>query len=156
MPSPIKGKTPSTPYRKLGRMWSKGYHTGVDYAVPVGTDVHAVADGKITTANWGKAYGTQLVQAVNGGWFIYAHLSATLVKPGDLVTAGQVIAKSGNTGTNTTGAHLHVELRSGTKWSTSKDLDPYLLLGTQKASVATKAKTKVVAPVVKKKTAKKK
>lgn len=155
MPSPIKGKTPSTPYRKLGRMWSKGYHTGVDYAVPVGTDVHAVADGKITTANWGKAYGTQLVQKLNGGWFIYAHLSATLVKPGDLVSAGQVIAKSGNTG-NSSGPHLHAELRTAARWSAGKDLDPYLLVGTKKSSVATKAKTKVVAPIVKKKTVKKK
>jgi len=150
MPSPIKGQTPSTPYRKLGRMWSKGYHTGVDYAVPVGTDVHAVADGKITAANWGEAYGTQLVQVVNGGWFIYAHLSATLVKSGDVVTTGQVIAKSGNTG-NSTGPHLHAELRNNIKWSAGKDLDPYLLIGTKKASAATKVKTKVVAPVVKKK-----
>ena len=155
MQSPIKGETPSTAYKKLGKHWSKGYHTGVDYAVPVGTDVHAVADGKITAANWGKAYGTQLVQVVNGGWFIYAHLSATLVKAGDLVTAGQVIAKSGNTG-NSTGPHLHTELRNNIKWSVGKDLDPYLLIGTQKASVAVKAKTKLVAPVVKKKTAKKK
>ena len=150
MPSPIKGKLPSTPYRKLGRMWSKGFHTGCDYAVPVGTDVHAVADGTIIDANWGKAYGTQLVQKLNGGWFIYAHLSATLVKPGDVVTAGQVIAKSGNTG-NSSGPHLHVELRSRSQWSAGKDLDPYLLIGTKEASVATKAKTKVIAPVVKKK-----
>ena len=111
--------------------------------------------GKITAANWGQAYGKQLVQTVNGGWFIYAHLSATLVKAGDLVTAGQVIAKSGNTG-NSTGPHLHTELRNNIKWSAGKDLDPYLLIGTNKASVAAKAKTKVVAPVVKKKTAKKK
>ena len=155
MPSPIKGKLPSTPYRKLGSMWSKGYHTGVDYAVPIGTDVYAVADGKVTSANWGAAYGQQLVTTVNGGWFIYAHLSATLVKPGDVIKAGQVIAKSGNSG-NSSGPHLHAELRSAARWSAGKDLDPYLLIGTQKASVATKAKTKVVAPVVKKKTAKKK
>lgn len=156
MPSPIKGKLPSTKYRQLGSRWSLGYHTGVDYAVPVGTDVLAVADGIIIDANWGKAYGTQLVQKLDGGWFIYAHLSATLVKPGDSVTAGQVIAKSGNTGTNTTGAHLHAELRSRSKWSAGKDLDPHLLIGTKAASAVTKAKTKVVAPVVKKKTVKKK
>ena len=155
MGSPIAGKTPSTPYRKLGRMWSRGYHTGVDYAVPIGTDVHAVADGTITNSNWGRSYGVQLVQKLNGGWFIYAHLSATLVKPGDKVKAGQVIAKSGNTG-NSTGPHLHAELRTAVRWSAGKDLDPYLLIGTKKASLATKAKTKVAAPVVKKKTVKKK
>jgi murein DD-endopeptidase MepM/ murein hydrolase activator NlpD len=150
MGSPIAGKTPSTPYRKLGKWWSKGYHTGVDYAVPVGTDVLAVADGKIENASWGSAYGTQLVQKLDGGWFIYAHLSKALVKPGDKVVAGQVIAKSGNTG-NSTGPHLHAEYRSALRWSAGTDLDPYLLVGTSKASVATKVKTKVAAPVVKKK-----
>ena len=155
MGSPIAGKTPSTGYRKVGRFWSKGYHTGVDYAVPVGTDVLAVADGKIENASWGKSYGTQLVQKLDGGWFIYAHLSSTLVKPGDKVKAGQVIAKSGNTG-NSTGPHLHVELRNNIRWSAGTDLDPYALIGTKKASVVAKAKTKVAAPVVKKKTVKKK
>ena len=154
MGSPIAGKTPSTPYRRLGKFWSKGYHTGVDYAVPVGTDVLAVADGKITNANWGKSYGTQLVQTCEGGFFIYAHLSKVLVKNGDSVVAGQVIAKTGNTG-NSTGPHLHAEYRSNIKWSAGTDLDPYLLIGTKKASVVAKAKTKVAAPVVKKKTSKK-
>jgi murein DD-endopeptidase MepM/ murein hydrolase activator NlpD len=150
MGSPIAGKTPSTKYKQVGRHWSRGYHTGVDYAVPVGTDVLAVADGKITNANWGKSYGIQLVQSCDAGFFIYAHLSATLVKPGDKIKAGQVIAKSGNTG-NSTGPHLHAELRNNIRWSAGTDLDPYLLVGTKKASAATKAKTKVAAPVVKKK-----
>jgi murein DD-endopeptidase MepM/ murein hydrolase activator NlpD len=149
MPSPIAGKTPSTPYKKLGKWWSKGYHTGVDYAVPVGTDVLAVADGEITNANWGKSYGVQIVQKLDGGWFIYAHLSKALVKPGDKVKAGQVIAKSGNTG-NSTGPHLHAELRTKAHWSSGTDLDPAALIGTKPASVATKAKAKVTAPVVKK------
>jgi murein DD-endopeptidase MepM/ murein hydrolase activator NlpD len=112
--------------------------------------VLAVADGVIENANWGKSYGTQLVQKLDGGWFIYAHLSSALVKPGDKVTAGQVIAKSGNTG-NSTGPHLHVELRTKAHWSSGTDLDPYALIGTKKAGVAKKAKAKAVAPVVKKK-----
>jgi murein DD-endopeptidase MepM/ murein hydrolase activator NlpD len=150
MGSPIKGKTPSTPYKKLGKWWSKGYHTGVDYAVPVGTEVLAVADGKIENASWGASYGTQLVQKVDGGWFIYAHLSKALVKPGDKVSEGQVIAKSGNTG-NSTGPHLHAELRDNIRWSAGKDLDPAKLIGTKKASVTKKVVAKVAAPVVKKK-----
>jgi len=150
MGSPIAGKTPSTPYKKLGKWWSKGYHTGVDYAVPVGTDVLAVADGVIDPATWGSAYGVQLVQKLDGGWFIYAHLSKALVKPGDKVVEGQVIAKSGNTG-NSTGAHLHVELRSKAHWSSGTDLDPAKLIGTKKTSVAKKVTAKVAAPIVKKK-----
>ena len=150
MGSPIKGKTPSTPYKRLGKHWSRGYHTGVDYAVPVGTDVLAVADGVIENASWGSAYGTQLVQKLDGGWFIYAHLSKALVKPGDKVSEGQVIAKSGNTG-NSTGPHLHAELRNKAHWSSGTDLDPSALIGTKKASVTKKVVAKVVAPVVKKK-----
>ena len=127
MVSPIKGKTPSTQYKKLGKWWSKGYHTGVDYAVPVGTDVLAVADGKIENASWGKAYGTALVQKVDGGWVIYAHLSKALVKPGDKVVKGQHIAESGNTG-NSSGPHLHFEMRDNIRWSAGKDINPAAIL----------------------------
>ena len=124
---PIKDGVISTPYRKAGKHWSSGFHTGVDFAVPTGTEVLAVADGKIEAANWGKAYGTQLVQSVNGGFAIYAHLSKALVKPGDSVVRGQVIAKSGNTG-NSTGAHLHFELRNQRRWTGGKPLDPAEIL----------------------------
>lgn len=124
---PIKDGKITTKYGKKGKMWSKGYHTGVDFAVPQGTDVLAVADGKIENANWGKAYGTQLVQKVEGGWVIYAHLSKTFLKAGDDAKAGEVIAKSGNTG-NSSGAHLHFEQRSNIRWSAGKDIDPTNIL----------------------------
>ena len=105
-------------------MWSKGYHTGCDFAVKTGTEVLAVADGTVANANWGKSYGIQIVEDLGDGtFFIYAHLSKSLVKPGDKISKGQVIGKSGNTG-NSSGPHLHVELRNGPRWSTSKDLDP--------------------------------
>jgi murein DD-endopeptidase MepM/ murein hydrolase activator NlpD len=127
MALPIKNGKITTPWNKKGRHWSTGFHTGVDFAVPEGTDVLAVADGKIEAANWGKAYGVQLVQKVEGGWFIYAHLSKALVKPGDKVKKGQHIAESGNTG-NSTGAHLHVELRTAPRWSAGKPIDPKNIL----------------------------
>ena len=124
---PIKDGKITTKYGKKGKMWSKGYHTGVDFAVPVGTDVVAVADGKIEKANWGSSYGTQLVQRVEGGWVIYAHLSKTFVKAGDAIKAGEVIAKSGNTG-NSSGPHLHFEYRDNIRWSAGKDIDPANIL----------------------------
>jgi murein DD-endopeptidase MepM/ murein hydrolase activator NlpD len=124
---PIKDAKITTPYGKKGKMWSRGYHTGIDVACPVGTDIIAVADGKIENANWGKSYGVQLVQAVEGGWVIYAHLSKTLVKAGDKVVKGQHIAESGNTG-NSSGPHLHFEQRSNIKWSAGKDIDPAAIL----------------------------
>jgi murein DD-endopeptidase MepM/ murein hydrolase activator NlpD len=121
---PIKDGKITCAYKRAGKMWSKGYHTGVDFAVPTGTNVLAVADGVIANANWGKSYGIQLVQDLGDGtFFIYAHLSKALVKPGDKISKGQHIGESGNTG-NSSGAHLHVELRDGPRWSTSKDLDP--------------------------------
>jgi murein DD-endopeptidase MepM/ murein hydrolase activator NlpD len=124
---PIKDAKITTPYGKKGKMWSRGYHTGIDVACPVGTDIIAVADGKIEKANWGASYGTQLVQKIEGGWVIYAHLSKTLVKPGDKVVKGQHIAESGNTG-NSSGPHLHFEQRSNIKWSAGKDIDPAAIL----------------------------
>jgi murein DD-endopeptidase MepM/ murein hydrolase activator NlpD len=127
MPLPIKKGKITTPYKKLGKMWSKGYHTGVDFAVPIGTPVLAVADGKIEKANWGKAYGTQVVQKVAGGWVIYAHLNAARVKPGAVVQAGQIVGESGSTG-NSSGPHLHFEYRNNIRWSDGKDLDPKALL----------------------------
>jgi murein DD-endopeptidase MepM/ murein hydrolase activator NlpD len=153
MGSPIVGGKVTTPYKKLGKMWSKGYHTGVDYACKVGTEIVAVADGKIENASWGASYGTQLVQKVEGGWVIYAHLSKALVKAGDKVKEGQVIAHSGNTG-NSSGPHLHFEMRNNIRWSAGKDLDPSALIGSKKPSVAKKVATKVAAPVVKKTTKK--
>lgn len=120
---PIQNGKITTPYKKSGKMWSKGYHTGVDFAVKEGTEVIAVADGKIEPANWGKSYGIQAVQKVDGGWVIYAHLSKLNVKPGDSVKTGQLIGLSGNTG-NSSGPHLHFEFRDNIRWSAGKDLDP--------------------------------
>lgn len=123
MALPIKNGKISTPFGKVGKHWSSGKHTGCDFAVPVGTPILAVADGKITTANWGKSYGVQLVQAVPGGWVIYAHLNKARVKPGATVTKGQLIGESGNTG-NSTGPHLHFEMRDNIRWSAGKPIDP--------------------------------
>jgi len=125
MASPIKDGKITTAYKKLGKMWSKGYHTGVDYACKEGTDVLAVADGKVANANWGKAYGTQIVQKIAGQdtWVIYAHLSKSLVKAGDEIKKGQHIGESGNTG-NSSGPHLHFEARDNARWSAGKDVDP--------------------------------
>jgi murein DD-endopeptidase MepM/ murein hydrolase activator NlpD len=124
---PIKNGKITTPYKKLGKWWSKGYHTGVDFAVPVGTEIIAVANGTIMPGGWGSSYGTQLIQRVKEGFVIYAHLSKVLVKPGDKIKIGQVIALSGNTG-NSTGPHLHFELRTKQRWSDGTDIDPKEIL----------------------------
>lgn len=127
MALPIKNGKITTLYKQKGKHWSKGYHTGVDFAVPTGTEIFAVADGIIENANWGKSYGTQLVQKVYGGWCIYAHLSEAFVSAGMEVKKGELLGKTGNTG-NSTGPHLHFEYRDNKRWSAGTDLDPHKLL----------------------------
>jgi murein DD-endopeptidase MepM/ murein hydrolase activator NlpD len=124
MALPIKNGKITTAYKKPGKMWkATGYHTGVDFAVATGTPVLAVADGKIEKANWGKSYGNQVVQKVAGGWVIYAHLNAVRCKPGQTVTKGQIVGEVGSTG-NSSGPHLHFEMRDNIRWSAGKDIDP--------------------------------
>jgi murein DD-endopeptidase MepM/ murein hydrolase activator NlpD len=127
MALPIKNGKITTPFGKIGKHWSSGKHLGVDFACKIGTPVLAVADGEITNSTWGKAYGKQIVQQVDGGFVIYAHLNALRVKPGATVKKGQVIGESGNTG-NSTGPHLHLEYRNQARWTGGTAMDPKDLL----------------------------
>ncbi|MFF4077845.1 peptidoglycan DD-metalloendopeptidase family protein [Streptomyces sp. NPDC001777] len=114
-----------TPYHQAGS-WSSGYHTGVDFPVPTGTSVKAVASGTVVSAGWGGAYGYQVViRHSDGKYSQYAHLSALHVREGRHVTAGQRIARSGSTG-NSTGPHLHFEIRTGPGYGS--DIDPLAYL----------------------------
>ncbi|CAM5723996.1 transglycosylase family protein [Streptomyces fumanus] len=115
-----------TPYRKAGSSWSKGYHTGVDFPVPTGTSVKSVAAGRVVSAGWAGSYGYQvIIRHADGRYTQYAHLSAISVKVGQNVSAGQRIGRSGSTG-NSTGPHLHFEVRTGPGFGT--DIDPLAYL----------------------------
>lgn len=93
--------------------WSRGYHTGLDFAAPSGTPVFAALAGKVVEAGWAGAYGNNIViEHANGLKTRYAHLSSTSVGKGDKVTRGQRIGAVGNTG-NSTGPHLHFEAFKG-------------------------------------------
>ncbi|MFC8427149.1 transglycosylase family protein [Streptomyces sp. NPDC057253] len=119
----------STPYHKAGSSWSKGYHTGVDFAVPTGTTVKAVAAGKVVASGWGGSFGYQVViRHGDGRYTQYAHLSAISVKAGQSVGAGQRIGRSGSTG-NSTGPHLHFEVRTGPGFGSDIDPVAYLRAG---------------------------
>ncbi|GLP69770.1 hypothetical protein TUSST3_63910 [Streptomyces sp. TUS-ST3] len=118
-----------TPYRKAGSAWSKGYHTGVDFAVPTGTSVKAVAAGKVVTSGWGGSFGYQVViRHADGRYTQYAHLSAISVKAGQSVGGGQRIGRSGSTG-NSSGPHLHFEVRTGPGFGSDIDPVAYLRAG---------------------------
>ena len=100
-----------------------GGHTGRDYAVPVGTPVRAAGDGVIELSSWVSdnylanewwltRYGGDMLVlncGENAPTFIYAHLSDSTANVGDRVRKGQIIGKTGNTGTATSGPHCHVE-----------------------------------------------
>ncbi|WP_329305941.1 transglycosylase family protein [Streptomyces sp. NBC_01260] len=125
--APIEART-GTQYRQPGS-WSSGYHTGVDFPVPTGTSVKAMASGTVVTAGWGGAYGYQIViRHSDGKYSQYAHLSALHVRAGQHVGAGQRIARSGATG-NVTGPHLHFEVRTGPEYGSDVDPLAYLRAG---------------------------
>ncbi|MEU3725875.1 transglycosylase family protein [Streptomyces sp. NPDC031705] len=111
-----------TAYRVAGSSWSSGYHTGVDFPVPTGTSVKAVGPGTVASAGWAGAYGYQVViKHSDGRYSQYAHLSALGVKAGQQVSGGQRIGRSGSTG-NSSGPHLHFEMRTGPGYGS--DIDP--------------------------------
>jgi len=87
------------------------FHTGVDLIANVGTPVMAAAGGVVASSSYSGEYGNMVdVDHDNGLTSRYAHLSRSLVKAGDVVMKGQVIAMVGVTG-RTTGPHLHFEVR---------------------------------------------
>lgn len=94
-------------YGQVGSHWMS-LHTGIDFPVGTGTNVHAVTGGTVST-EWNTYYGNMLIlTAPDGTQTWYCHLSAYRVRSGS-VKAGDVVAYSGNTG-NTTGPHLHFEV----------------------------------------------
>lgn len=86
-------------------------HKGVDLASPIGTPIHASADGVVGRADWFSGYGLY-VSIEHGGELEtrYGHMSRLNVAAGQFVHKGDVIGYVGMTG-RTTGPHLHYEVR---------------------------------------------
>lgn len=96
-----------------------GHHLGSDIAVPAGTFIRAPNRGKVVLAEPLRVRGNTVVLDHGGGIFTtYAHLSETLVQPGEEVQKGQAIGRVGSTGLST-GPHLHWEL-----WVDGVPVDP--------------------------------
>lgn len=95
---------------RFGARWGST-HTGTDLGAPTGTAIKAAASGTVLFSGWKGTLGKFIVvNHGNGIQTYYAHCSSLLVSAGDSVSAGQVIAKVGNTG-RSTGPHLHFEIR---------------------------------------------
>jgi len=107
----------------------QGFHTGTDYAAPLGTPILAIAAGRVTVAGPAPSYGNLIViEHSVGGQVVasaYGHEERLYVKVGDLVTAGQHIADVGTEG-HSTGPHLHFEIRPGGTNATAVDSDAWL------------------------------
>ncbi|MEP7031734.1 MAG: LysM peptidoglycan-binding domain-containing M23 family metallopeptidase [Pseudolabrys sp.] len=123
MPSfrwPVKGRV----IAGFGPKTNGGQNDGINLAVPEGTAVKAADDGVVAYAgNELKGYGNLvLIRHSNGFVSAYAHASELMVKRGDTIKRGQVIAHAGQTG-NVTSPQLHFEIRKG---STPVDPTKYL------------------------------
>jgi murein DD-endopeptidase MepM/ murein hydrolase activator NlpD len=108
---PVQGKlTSGYGYRRSPISRTRKIHRGIDVAAARGTPVYAVAPGKVETARYSSGYGRILV--LDHGYGVktrYAHNSSLLVRQGERVEAGMLIATVGTTG-QSTGPHLHFEL----------------------------------------------
>ena len=90
-------------------------HEGIDFSAAVGTPIIASASGVVSKSGWDSQYGNVIeINHAEGFKTRYAHASQLLVRVGQTVSRGDVIAKVGNTG-RSTGPHLHYEvIKAGT------------------------------------------
>lgn len=102
------------------------YHSGIDLAAPIGTPVYAANGGRVIFAGWNSwGYGYMIAVIHGPNMTVYAHLSEIYVSCGQDVATGTIIGGVGNTG-NSSGPHLHFEIRSGTGY---EPYDPAATLG---------------------------
>lgn len=115
--SPLGFICPLDSYKYISCEYGSGGHKGRDYAAPGGTPIHAVASGQVITVQSHYSYGYYVMiyhgTADDGNNYttLYAHMQSwPPVSVGQTVSQGDVIGYVGSTG-NSTGNHLHIELR---------------------------------------------
>ena len=109
-------------------------HRGTDYKLASGTQLPALADNATyITSYWSEQLGNVIVQQIGSNYISYCHcLTASSLKPGTKLKAGQPIGKSGNTGTATSGAHVHVTRGTTERSAVSGTVTDYLAWINQK------------------------
>jgi len=109
----------------FGSRWGR-VHAGLDFAAPIGTPEKAAMDGVVLEAGPASGYGLAVfIQHDNGDVTAYGHMEEILVSAGQVVRAGDTIALLGNRG-QSTGPHLHFEVRLGGLNGEKVDPVPYL------------------------------
>ncbi|CAI8396677.1 MAG: Murein DD-endopeptidase MepM [Flavobacteriales bacterium] len=95
-------------------------HYGVDIVIPENSPVHSISEGIVVFSEWTSTTGfVIIIEHLNGLTSIYKHNSSIVKNQGDRVDTGEIIAFSGDTGSLTTGPHLHFEL-----WHQGEPVDP--------------------------------
>ncbi len=106
-------------------VWPNG-HKGVDYQTKLGQTVYAAADGEVMSTDSGGEFGNYVkLKHDNGMYTFYAHLSSKTVSQGR-VKQGQPIGGAGNTGSKSTGVHLHFALSTSASTAGAIDPTPYM------------------------------
>ncbi|MFK4099605.1 M23 family metallopeptidase [Streptomyces sp. NPDC019531] len=123
--TPVEVYELSAAFGSGGSRWASR-HTGQDFAVPIGTPVRAVGAGRVVRVSCGGPFGIEIVIEHPGGYYTqYAHLAAVGVDQGESVVPGQVVGQSGTSG-NSTGPHLHFEVRVTPEMGSAVDPVPWL------------------------------
>ena len=105
---PVTGRVSSFNNRRTGSHTS---YRAIDIACDTGSPVYACDNGTVIETGVDSSYGIYIIVQHQGGFTtMYAHLDAHVAKLGAVVSQGDLIGKSGNTG-NSTGPHLHLEIR---------------------------------------------
>lgn len=119
-PWPITAGWPNYP-----ESFGGGRHTGMDFGIPQGTPIGSSEAGTVVTSadGWNSGYGNYtIVKGNSGRYYLYAHMSQRKTNVGDKLDKGNLIGLSGNTG-NSTGPHLHFEVRKSNRYG--DDISPY-------------------------------
>ncbi len=110
--NPVNGQITSLFGERLHPVFGQknSFHKGIDIGVKENTEIIAVTEGVVTEVKNSDSYGNTVRYSTNDGYeILYAHLNSILVKVGDNIKKGDIIALSGNTGVST-GPHLHYEI----------------------------------------------
>jgi murein DD-endopeptidase MepM/ murein hydrolase activator NlpD len=113
------------------------FHSGVDLSAPIGTPIHATADGLVVFAGqvpihrsreWWRYGNVVIVENGDGFFTIFGHDDRVEVRPGQRVRRGDLLATVGNTGWGVTSPHVHYEIRRKDAGGAYRPVDPLIYI----------------------------